>query len=222
MKKGWLVAVITVVVIGALVILGQKKSVKDEIATAPNARRAMTDKKIGAPAGGGLAMTAAEISSAINYGKSHKDDLLVDFEKPWTIFLGYGSGKGSAIIFTPYHCLALMARNSAGDNSAMDTEMLCRLCAEKHKDFYFETILYGGDDYFDRDYKAVILKGDREIPVLKTFHQGYDQAREYTVSSRQKVYFSAEALRGKGEIILRIVRPEKEPVDFVFDLKKIP
>ena len=217
MKKGWLAAIITVVIIGALIILGQKKPVKDEIA-APQSQ----DRRDTYPTKTGLAMTAEEISAAINYGKSHKDDLLVDFEKPWTVFLGYGHGSGSATIFTPYHCLTLMARNLAGDNSGMDTETLCRLCAENHKDLYFEIILYGDDDYFDRDYKAVILKGDREVPVLKTFHQGYDQAREYTISSRQKLYFPTDILTEKEKIILRIVRPEKAPLNFVFDLEKIP
>ncbi|MBU2495677.1 MAG: hypothetical protein ABIK20_03620 [Candidatus Omnitrophota bacterium] len=207
MKKVWLVAIIAVVVVGALVFLAQRKPVKNEIATALNAR---------------LAMTAAEISAAINYGKSRKDDLLVDFEKPWTVFLGYGSDKGSAAIFTPYHCLSLMARNSARDNSDMDTEVLCRLCAENHKDSYFEVTLYGSDDGFDRDYKAALLKDGREIPILKTFHQGYDMAREYTISSRQKLYFPADILQEKGKITLRIVKPKEAPLDFVFDLKNVP
>lgn len=208
MKKRWLAAIIAVVIIGTLVILTQKKPVKDEIAAAPNAR---------------LAMTAEEISAAINYGKSRKNDLLVDFEKPWTVFLGYGHGSGSATIFTPYHCLALMARNSAGEKSDLDNETLCRLCAEAHKDAYFELTLYSMDDYFDRDYKVVILKDNREIPVLEIFHQGYDQAREYTISSRQKIYFPADAIQDKGKVILRIVRPKEEPpLDFTFDLKKVP
>ncbi len=207
MKKAWVAAVIVaVVVIGALVYLTQKKLVKNGIAAAPNAR---------------LAMTAKEISTAINYGKNHKDDLLVDFEKPWTVFLGYGSDKGSATIFTPYHCLALISRNSARDNSDMDIESLCRLCAENHKDLYFEVILYGDDDNFDRDYKAVVLKDGREIPILKAIHLGYDQAREYTLSSQQKLYFPADILPEKGKIILRIVKPKAPSLDFVFDLKKI-
>ena len=205
-KKGWLAAVIAVVFIGALVFLIQRKPVKNEIAMAPNAR---------------FAMTAVEISAAMNYGKNHKDDLLVDFEKPWTVFLGYDSGKGSATIFTPYHCLALMTRNSGRDNSDMDTKVLCSLCAENHKDLYFEVTLYGVDDYFDRDYKAVVLKDGREISPLRTVRLGYDQAREYTLSSQQNLYFPADLLQEKGKITLRIVRPKAPPLDFVFDLKKI-
>ena len=207
MKKAWVAAVVVVAIIAAVIFLAQRKPVKNGIAT---------------PARGGLAMTAAEISAAINYGKSHKDDLLVDFEKPWTVFLGYGSDKGSATIFTPYHCLSLMARNSTRDNSDLDTEVLCRLCAENHKDSYFEVTLYGGDDGFDRDYKAALLKDGREIPILKTFHQGYDMAREYTISSRQKLYLSADILQEKGKITLRIVKPKEPSLDFVFDLKKVP
>ena len=207
MKKKWLAAIIAVVVIGILIYLIPGKSVKNGIATAPNAR---------------LAMTAAEISAAINYGKNHKDDLLVDFEKPWTVFLGYGSDKGSATIFTPYHYLSLIARNSVKDNSDMDTQSLCRLCAENYKDLYFEVTLYGNDDNFDRDYKAVVLKDGREIPILKAVHLGYDQAREYTVSSQQKLYFPADILQEKGKITLRIVKPKAPPLDFVFDLKRIP
>lgn len=204
-KRGW-VAVIVIVVIGVVVFLMQKKSVQDEIAIAPNARLAMTD---------------AEISAAINYGKNHKDDFMVDFQKPWTVFLGYGSGKGSATIFTPYHYLAFIARNSARENSDMDSEVLCRLCAENYKDLYFEVILYGDEDGFDRDYKTVVLKDGREIPILKIFHQGYDQAREYTVSSQQKLYFPVDILQEKDKITLRIVKPKASSLDFVFELERV-
>ncbi|MFH2068106.1 MAG: hypothetical protein ABII89_01405 [Candidatus Omnitrophota bacterium] len=208
MKIRWLTVIITVVIAGVLVaILAHKKSVKKEIATAPNVPPAMI---------------AAEISAAIDYGKKHKDDLLVDFKKPWTVFLGYDHGKGSATIFTPYYCLALMARNSARDNSEMDTEVICRLCAEKHKEPYFEVTLYSMNDFFDRDYKAVILKDDREVPILETFHRGYDMAREYMIFSQQKLYFSADILSDKGKITLRIIKPEEAPLDFVFDLENIP
>jgi len=207
MKRRWVAVIVAVVVIAALVYLIPRKPVKNGIVMAPNAR---------------LAMTAADISAAINYGKNHKDDLLVDFEKPWTVFLGYGSGKGSAAIFTPYHCLSLIARNSVRDNSDIDTEVLCRLCAENHKDLYFEVTLYGDDDGFDRDYKAVLLKDGREIPILKAVHLGYDMAREYTISSQQKLYFPADILQEKGKITLRIVKPKEAPLDFVFDLKRVP
>ena len=206
MKRRWLVAVIAVIVVGILVYLISGKSVKEGIVPIPKT----------------INLSTAEISAAINYGKNHKDDLLFDFEKPWTVFLGYGEGKGSATIFTPYHCLALMARNSVRDNSDMDTEVLCRLCAENHKDLYFEVTLYGDPAGFDRDYKSVILQDGREIPILKTFHQGYDQTREYIIFSQQKLYFPADTLPEKGKITLRIVRPKKASLDFVFDLKKIP
>ena len=213
MKKAWVAAVVAVVVVGALVYLAQRKPVKNGIATAPNAH---------------LAMTATEISAAINYGKNHKDDLLIDFENPWTVFLGWGSSKGrsrgNATIFTQYHCLALIARNSVKNNSDMDTKNLCRLCAENYKGLYFKVTLYGDEYGFDRDYKAVVLKDGREIPILKTFHQGYDQGRDYMVSSQQKLYLPVNILSEKGKITLQILKPE-EPLtktNFVFDLKKIP
>jgi len=205
MKKGWLVVIVAVAVVGALVYLAPKR---------PDKTERVIPKTMNLP--------DADISAAINYGKNHKDDLLVDFEKPWNVFLGYGSGKGSATIFTPYHYLALMARNSVRDNSDMDTKVICRLYAENYKDLYFELTLYGDDDGFDRDYKAVVLKDGQEIPILKTFHQGYDQAREYTISGQQKLYLPANILQEKGKITLRIVKPNASPLDFVFDLKKIP
>jgi len=207
MKKVWVTAVVVVMIIAAVIHSIQQRSHQE-------------GSKVPEPVS--FSLSTVEISTAVNYGKSHRDDLLVDFEKPWTVFLGYGSGKGSATIFTPYHCLALMARNSAKDNPEIDAESLCRLCAENHKGLYFEITLYGNDDFFDRDYKAVILQDGREIPILKTFHQGYDQAREYMVSSQQKLYFPADILQEKGKITLRIVKPKKAPLDFVFDLKKVP
>jgi len=220
-RKGWVAVIVAIVIIGAVVFLAQRKPVKNGIATFEP-----QDRRDARPTEMGFAMTAADISAAINYGKTHKDDLLIDFEKPWTVFMGYGNGKGSATIFTPYHCLSLMARNSVKDNSNMDTEVLYRLCAENHKDLYFEVTLYndnyGNDDFFDRDYKTVILKDGREIPILKTFHQGYDQAREYTISSQQKLYFPVDMLQENGNITLRIVKPKETPLDFVFDLKRIP
>jgi hypothetical protein len=206
-RTGWLAVVVAVVVVGALVFLMQKKPVKNGIAAEPNACSAMT---------------AAEISSAINYGKSHREDLLIDFEKPWSVFLGYNYGKGGAIIYTPYHCLALIARNAVRDNSATDTESLCRLCGESCKDPYFEITLYGYDTGFDRDYKAVILKDGQEIAPLKTVRLDYDQAREYIISGRQELYFAPDVLQEKEKITLRIIIPKAAPLDFVFDLKNVP
>ena len=209
MKKVWVAAVVVVVIIVAVIYLIQQKS-------------RQTGSKVPEPVG--FSFSTTEIRAAVDYGKNHRDDLLVDFEKPWTVFLGYGSGKGSATIFTPYYCLALMARNWAIDNSNMDTESLCRLCAENHKDLYFEVTLYSAENNesgFDRDYKAVILQNGREIPILKAVHLGYDQAREYTIFSQQKLYFPADILREKDKITLRIVKPKEASLDFVFDLKSI-
>ncbi|MCX5641998.1 MAG: hypothetical protein NTY10_01960 [Candidatus Omnitrophica bacterium] len=103
-KRIWLVVFIVIIVGANVVFMAHKKPVPNGMAPEPKAT---------------LAMTNAEISAAISYGKNHKGDLLVDFEKPWTVSLGYGSGKGSATVFTPYHCLALMARTSVLDNSAV-------------------------------------------------------------------------------------------------------
>ncbi|MFA5394307.1 MAG: hypothetical protein WC081_07905 [Candidatus Ratteibacteria bacterium] len=207
MKKTWVIAAAVIVVIAAVIY-----SIKSGSHQSGN--------KVSEPISFSLSTT--ETSAAVNYGKNQRGDLLVDFEKPWTVFLGYGPGKGSATIFTPYHCLALIARNSAKDNSDVDTESLRRICAESYKDLYFEVTLYDNKENFDRDYKAVLLKDGREIPVLKVLQQGYDEAREYTLSSQQKLYFPIDILRGKSEITLRIVRPEAPPLDFVFDLNKIP
>ena len=208
MKKTWPIAIVIILIVVVL--------------TARTTQRKAWKEKVTHSRPIGISLSAADISAAINYGKNHKDDLMVDFEKPWNVFLGYGSGKGSATIFTPYHFLALMARNSARDNSGMDTEVILRLYAQNYQDLYFEVTLYGDDEGFDRDYKAVVLKDGREIPVLKTFHQGNDQAREYTISSQKKLYFPADALQEKGKITLQIVKPKEASLDFVFDLKKIP
>ena len=207
MKKTWVIAIVVILIVVVLIArITQRKAWKEKVTHSRPV---------------GISLSDVDISAAINYGKNHKDDLLVDFEKPWTVFLGYGSGKGSATIFTPYHYLALMARNSVRDNSDMDTEVLCRLCAENHKDLYFEITLYGDDEGFDREYKAVVLKDGLEIPILKTIRQGYDQAREYTISSQQKLYLPVDIVQEKGKITLRIVKSKEMSLDFVFDLKKL-
>lgn len=207
MQKRWLKTVIIVVVIAAVIYLIRQNShrVREEVV-----------KPVG------LSLSPPEINAAVNYGRSHRNDLLVDFEKPWTVFLGYKVGKGNATIFTIYHCLALIARNSSKEDSRLDTENLYRLCAENEKNLYFEVILYGDEEKFDSDYTAVVLKDDREIPALKTVHLGYDESREYILAAKRRLYFPADILLDKGKITLRIVRPEDSSLDFVFDLNEIP
>ena len=169
-----------------------------------------------------ICLSDSELGTAIQYGREQGKSLLVDFQKPWTVVRGYSESGGRAVIYPPFHCLALITRNAGSEILRVDTESLRQLTAKEVCMLRFEVTLYGDKLGFDQNYTGVVVKGKQQFPSLKTVSRGYDQAREYTIASRRDYYFTPEILKGKGKITLRILRPQKEPLDFTFDLNKMP
>ncbi len=170
-----------------------------------------------------VTLTKKEVNDALQYGVTHKDDFLTDFQKPWTVFLGYKSGEGKAIIYTPFHTLALMARNSARENLKIDAEQLYKLSQSKTKYLWFELVLYGNEINFDRDCKITLFANQKEYTPLKSVHLGYDQAREYTISALRNEYFPLKVLEDKeGKLTLQVTLRQGQKMEFVFDRKIIP
>ncbi|OPZ90436.1 MAG: hypothetical protein BWY73_01318 [candidate division TA06 bacterium ADurb.Bin417] len=61
------------------------------------------------------------------------------------------------------------------------------------------------------------------VEPIKTVYRGSESAREYTVISRHDYHFPVSILDGRKRIILRINRAEgQQPIDFPFDLDRIP
>lgn len=164
-------------------------------------------------------LSAAEIEEAIAYGLEKQDVFLAEFTRPWTVDHGYGHlhGGGRATVFTPYLTLALMARNAARAGFEISPEELVRLLRRDYRQLRVEIVFYGPDMHFDRDYRLILLDDEREIEPARVVRRDYDQAREYTITARWDCYFAHDELDGLEEILFRLVRPGKEPIDFVFD-----
>lgn len=164
----------------------------------------------------------AEIRAAIDYGLEHKDDFISDFIEPWHVSLGYGRGLGSATVYTPWLNLAIFSRNAALGGVRIDERSLVSLARQESGTVRFETVLYGDGFGFTRDFRALVVAGEEEFSSLRKVSRGYDQAREYTIIARNDFHFPPRILKERGEIILRIIRPEVEtPLDFPFDLDRI-
>ncbi|MFH0795979.1 MAG: hypothetical protein V2A65_02860 [Candidatus Omnitrophota bacterium] len=178
--------------------------------------------KKGIPPESEVCLSDSELSASIRYGREYQKSLLVDFQKPWAVVRGYSENGGRAIIYPPFHCLALITRNAGSEILGVDTETLRKLTAKEVCLLRFEVTLYGNELGFDRNYTGVVVKGEQQFASLKTVSRGYDQAREYTIAGRRDYYFTPEILKGKGKITLRILRPQKESIEFTFNLTDMP
>ena len=153
-----------------------------------------------------LTLTPKERDAAIEMGKQ---SIITDrFGGEWKV---NGEGAGEAlVVMTPFHRLALAARNSAFKSEELKAKDVDSLMREQEGKLTLWATLRGGKPDFARFYTPLLVIGQRQIKA--TFTQNERTARReddggYT--ARCLYVFPAEGLK-PGEPLTLIVKDTKD------------
>jgi hypothetical protein len=153
-----------------------------------------------------LTLTPKERDAAIEMGKQ---SIITDrFGGEWKV---NGEGAGEAlVVMTPFHRLALAARNSAFKSEELKAKDVDSLMREQEGKLTLWATLRGGKPDFARFYTPLLVSGQRQIKA--TFAQNERTARReedggYT--ARCLYVFPTEGLK-PGEPLTLIVKDTKD------------
>ncbi len=163
-----------------------------------------------------LTLTPQQRAAAVEMGKQ---SIISDrFGGEWSVS---GEGAGEAlVVMTPFHRLALAARNSAFKNEELKPKDVDALMREQEGKLTLWATLKGGKADFARFYTPLLVSGQQQIKA--TFTQNERTARReddggYT--ARCLYVFPAERLK-PGEPLTLIVKDtdDKQVAKFTVDL----
>jgi hypothetical protein len=132
------------------------------------------------------------------------------FGEEWRVVSGSGE---SVTVITPFHRLALAARNAAFKNEPLKSQDLNRLLQEARDRLRFQVELYGQREDFARYYKARLLVADRAIEAA--FEQCDRTALRQTNGTyvaRCEYWFPTKDLNGTARLALVVRDPDGQPV----------
>jgi len=163
-----------------------------------------------------LALSPGERGEAIQAGR--KSVISDEFGGEWRV---KGSAPGQSVtVVTPFHRLALAARNSAFRNEEMRPRDVDAALKEQGGGLALWVTLKGSGAEFARLYVPALTSGDR--PIKASFVQNERTARREEDGSytAQCLYvFPAEGLKANDKITLVVKDVEEKPVaTFTFDL----
>jgi hypothetical protein len=163
-----------------------------------------------------FALSAQDRDAAIQFGK--RSVIGEDFGSEWRID-GDGAGKALTVI-TPFHRLALAARNSSFKSQELKEKDVDALLKEQEGTLTLWATLKGGQADFARFYTPVLMNGPQQIKA--TFAQNERTARredDGSFTARCVYVFGAEGLKPKDTVVL-IVKDadDKQVAKFTVDL----
>ena len=163
-----------------------------------------------------LTLTPEERETAIVMGK--RSIISEPFGGEWRVG---GDGAGEAlIVMTPFHRLALAARNSAFKSQELKPRDVEALLKEQEGNLTLWATLKGGKADFARFYAPLLVSGQRQIKAA--FAQNERTARgedDGSYTARCMYVFPSEGLR-PGDTLMLIVRDsdDKQVAKFTVDL----
>ena len=167
-----------------------------------------------------VALNEDQIKEALSVGRKGKNLNLFEFQKEWRSDLGYG--KGSALLFTPFHRLALLSRNAEIRGINLPPSLIRKVVEESSGIFHFVVTIYGDTPGFARDCTATLKYGERIIkPIFLQNDQYADVNREQTNVATCEYKFSSTGINPQAKITLIVTIPEEKTLSFPFDLSKI-
>ena len=160
-----------------------------------------------------------EIEEAINFGKKNKGQLFIDFQREWSVDLGYD--KGSAVVYTPFYRVALLSYNSAREKSSLPYSLVNKVNIESARHLSFMVSLRSMDEEKLKGYSQFYIKCGGKIikPESSYVHPVIGTGRDYLCVNEVNLKFLAKDISRKGKIVL--VAKNKEELDFRFDLSKV-
>ena len=149
-----------------------------------------------------------QIREALSVGRKGKNLNLFEFQKEWRSDLGYG--KGSALLFTPFHRLALLSRNAEIRRINLPPSLIRKVLRENSGILHFVVTLYGDTPGFARDCTAILKYGDKLIkPLLLRNDQYADVNREQTNVATCEYKFSSTGINPQAKITLIVTIPKR-------------
>jgi hypothetical protein len=167
-------------------------------------------------AGASFTLTTAERDEAIQLGK--RSVISDEFGAEWRV-AGEVPGQ-SVVVMTPFHRLALAARNSAFKNQELKQKDIDSAVKEQEGTLTLWATLRGGKTDFARFYAPVLVSGSQEIKA--SFAQNERTARredDGSFTARCLYVFPAETVKPNDKVVL-IVRDAdgKQVAKFTVDL----
>jgi hypothetical protein len=163
-----------------------------------------------------FALSEQDRDDAIQFGK--RSVISEDFGSEWRVD-GDGVGKALTVI-TPFHRLALAARNSSFKSQELKQKDIDGLLKEQEGSLTLWATLKGGQADFARFYTPVLMNGPQQIKA--SFAQNERTARredDGSFTARCVYVFGADGLRPKDTVVL-IVKDvdDKQVAKFTVDL----
>lgn len=165
--------------------------------------------------GASLSLTPAETQEAIRAGR--QSIFSAEFGKEWQI----ASASGEILtVLTPFHRLALAARNAAFKKEALKPREIEDLLKEHQGKLLFWTHLRGGRVDFAKNYQPVLRLGGQEIqPSFVQNERTALRLEDGRYLARCFYSFPAQQLRPNSRVTLSVRDPEGgEVARFTVDL----
>jgi hypothetical protein len=169
-----------------------------------------------AAAAASFALTPDQRDAAIRLGR--QSVISEDFGGEWKVG---GDGVGQTlVVVTPFHRLALAARNSAFKSEELKQKDIDALSKDQEGNLTLWATLKGGKVDFARFYAPVLVSGQQEIKA--TFVQNERTARredDGSFTARCMYVFPTDKLNARATVTLIVKNSERQPVaKFTADL----
>jgi len=173
-----------------------------------------------APAAGAASLTLGDREQAEALREGQRSVSNEAFGDEWRVVNGSGE---SVSVLTPFHRLAMAARQAAFRNEALKPPDRQRVIREVRERLMLSVHLYGAREDFARHLRPRLLVDDREIaPAL--VQNGHTAVRrdDGRFMARCDYWFPTRELSGTARLTLVVGDPDGQPVArFPIDLAKM-
>lgn len=165
--------------------------------------------------GASLSLTPPEVQEAIRAGQ--QSIFSAEFGKEWQIAISNGA---SLTVLTPFHRLALAARNATFRKEELKPREIEDLLKQHQGKLLFWTHLHGGRVDFAKNYQPVLRLGGQEIqPSFVQNERTALHLEDGRYLARCFYSFPAQQLRPNSRVMLLVRDPEgKEVARFTVNL----
>ncbi|MGB9693681.1 MAG: hypothetical protein ACPLYF_02445 [Fervidobacterium sp.] len=174
-----------------------------------------------------LPLSEQGIEEAIEYGIKNAGLSTTEFVSDWTVNLGYGEGKGTATIVTPFLKVALLSKQAEMAGQKVNRTLIEKVLKEEADKLTFDILLFGGYPQFGRSVQCSLKYNNKIVHPLYQFVPPYgEMGRDYTQTAKGTVKFQKEDIAPTAKVVLSCSfntteeGKEKYTCEFEFDLSK--
>lgn len=163
-----------------------------------------------------LALTPAERDAAIGAGR--RSVIAADFGAEWRV--GGDAPGQSLVVMTPFHRLALAARNAAFKGEELRPRDVDSLLRDQDGKLVLWATMRGATPDFARFYTPLLNRGQQDIkPSFAQNERTALREEDGTYTARCMYVFPATEIDAKGKVVLVVKDREAKPVArFTVDL----